>query len=79
MAITSTSQAFDRAAFSARAKALRHRCPECGSMMRGTGELYWLAESRRWFLAYRCEREDEIFAIWAPETQRLAEEVAADG
>ena len=79
MTKTTTSEAFDRDAFSERAKALRHRCPECGSMMRGTGKVYFLARTQHWFIEYSCEREQEIVALWSSETQKLAEEIAADG
>lgn len=74
-----TLEGFDRHAFGARAKALRHPCPECGSTMRGTGKLYYLAQTDAWFVEYFCEREQEIVPLWSQETQKLAEEMAADG
>ncbi|WP_394822545.1 hypothetical protein [Pendulispora albinea] len=76
---TTTSEAFDRHTFSERARTLRHSCPECGSMMRGTGKIYYLARTQRWFVEYLCEREQEIVPLWSPDTQKLAEEIAADG
>ncbi|WP_394847768.1 hypothetical protein LZC95_09930 [Pendulispora brunnea] len=74
-----TLDGFDRHASSPRAKTLRHRCPECGQTMRGTGKLYYLAQKDAWFVEYFCEREQEIIPLWSPDTQKLAEEIAADG
>lgn len=74
-----TLDSFDRDAFSVRAKALRHGCPECGCTMRGTGKLYYLAQNDAWFVEYFCEREQEIIPLWSADTQKFAEEIAADG
>jgi len=47
--------------------------------MRGTGKLYYLAQKDAWFVEYFCAREEEIVPLWSPDTQKLAEEIAADG
>jgi len=48
-------------------------------MMRATGKLYYWAKTCRWFVEYLCEREQELVPLWSSETQRLAEEITADG
>jgi hypothetical protein len=72
------SEWFDKVAENDRAKKLRHACPECGSTMRGTGKLYYVRASGRWFIEYLCAHEQELFPIWVEETQKLAEEWAAE-
>lgn len=67
---------YDKKIENDKARALRHRCPECGSTMRGTGKLYFMRDDGHWFVEYLCEREQELFSVWAEETQKIAEALA---
>jgi hypothetical protein len=58
-----------------RTASLERDCPECGTRMKGTGELYW--DPTGWFIAFLCPQHREVFPVWAPEYAPLIGELTA--
>ncbi len=56
-----------------RTAALERDCPECGTKMKGTGDLYW--NNAGWFVAFYCPQHREVFPTWAPEYAHLVDEL----
>jgi hypothetical protein len=44
--------------------------------MTATGEMYYDQTMSEWFIEYWCSKDEEIFPIFAPETDALAREIA---
>jgi phage FluMu protein Com len=54
------------------------KCPECGALMTATGKMHYDTTMSRWFIEYWCPRDQEMFPIYAPETDQLTRDIAKD-
>ena len=52
---------------------LEYPCPEDGTPMKATGKLFYDPKFDRWYAEFHCEREQDWYVLWAPETQAAAE------
>jgi hypothetical protein len=66
--------------YSDRLNKIAKICPDDGSLMHGTGEMY-LRRSKRgshWHLEYLCPKDGEILRGWTPEVDELTHQIAKD-
>ena len=60
------------------AKQLTAKCPENGELMHGTGKLTLDQRTGNWFVEYRCPDSQEMYSIYTPETNPIAEALARE-
>lgn len=68
---------FDKKIYSKRLLQLSRKCPECGTLMAATGNMFLLRGSNSdWAIEYWCPKDREFFHIYTPETNEIAEKIA---
>lgn len=59
-------------------KTLRHKSPDTGIMMSGTGRMSYDADMHQWFIEYECPKYKEIYEIYTPDADRFAHRLAEE-
>ncbi|MEO5682472.1 MAG: hypothetical protein ABIQ88_07500 [Chitinophagaceae bacterium] len=59
-----------------RLAAIKKKCPECGTMLTATGDMYHSTVTLDWFIEYWCTDHKEMFYIWNPENDSLTSGIA---
>jgi hypothetical protein len=62
--------------YSKRLLGLKQKCPECGTMMTATGNMYYNGVISNWSIEYWCPKDQENFRIYVPEMAHLTQEIA---
>lgn len=71
---------YDRKIQTDRVAGWAYPCPECKRLAAATGNLFHHRPPRltKWVVEYRCHRCNEIFTIWAPETNDAVETIVRE-
>jgi hypothetical protein len=64
--------------YSDRLLALKRRCPEDGTWMSGTGNMYFDKKPAFWVVEYLCPKDGELFRSWMPEIDGITKQIAKD-
>jgi hypothetical protein len=63
--------------FDPRLKELSIRCPECGTLIYGSGRMAWNALTKRWYVDYWCPIDRETIPKWSDSAESTIRAVAA--
>lgn len=62
--------------FDDRLKELSTKCPDCGTLIYGSGRMVWNALTKRWFVDYWCPIDKQIVPKWTEADDALIREIA---
>jgi hypothetical protein len=64
---------YDRTLRTERVAGWTYPCPECKRPAAATGNLFHHRPPHltMWLVEYRCDRCNDVFTIWAPETEAM--------
>ncbi|HYO88310.1 MAG TPA: hypothetical protein VER79_06655 [Candidatus Limnocylindrales bacterium] len=63
--------------FDDRLKELHTQCPDCGTLIYGSGRMVWNALTKRWFVDYWCPIDKQTVPKWTEGAQSTIRAVAA--
>ena len=69
-------KSYRMAIYSDRLAGLTLRCPEDGTWMTATGNMFMYAKSSHWMVEYLCPKDKELINIWTPELDALTKQIA---
>jgi|GEM_PF-1982426 len=61
-----------------RLMGLYEACFECGEPMTSVGEMFQYEGIDKWFIAYWCKNDEEVFPIYNPDRNELTQEIASE-
>ena len=64
--------------YSDRLLSLSLLCPDDGTRMKATGDMYLSSITSEWMVEYLCPQDREIFRMWTGETEALTRQIAKD-
>lgn len=64
--------------FDDRLKELSTTCPDCGTLIYGTGRMVYNALTQRWFVDYWCPIDRQIVPKWDEASEALTRQIATD-
>jgi hypothetical protein len=62
--------------YSDRLLPLTRRCPDDGTWMKATGDMYLSSVTSEWFVEYLCPKDGEIIRGWMPEIYSITKQIA---
>jgi hypothetical protein len=68
-------KAYGMGIYSDRLLSLKIKCPEDGTWMNATGNMYL---DNHWIVEYLCPKDKELFNIWTPAIDALTKQIAKD-
>lgn len=62
--------------FDDRLKELSMRCPDCGTLIYGSGRMAWNALTQHWYVDYWCPVDRETIPRWSEDAEPVIRAVA---
>lgn len=64
--------------FDPRLKHLSIQCPDCDTLIYGSGRMVWSALTKRWLVEFWCPIDKQMVMVWNEEYDSIIRNVAMD-